>query len=503
MTASPIPPEEARRSSARSDADASSTVSSALLPAIRSTSGCRRRRSLYSARSSSLSRAARESPRTHRFSRPPAHHADNAAHGAGARPQQAGAHAAVVTRRRPGAGLSQRECAVPTQAITTDMAGPASSLGRGRRADPVTDGEIAPQDRLRASTSPSAPAAVHRLIDPVACCGWTQEPGADPGAGLLLGGTLPRHRRHLVLATLRPRVTAVGRIPLSSPPRATPSAHVAAPMGLAVEDVRQHVPLGCNNRSQGVREVTSSAATTRAIPVQRRRRRGAHHYFRKSATSEIPYAIVPRNPPCCARWGCCCPTAHDFCARSSRASPRSTGRASVAGRRDGREASGSSPPSASRRRPAATRALDCRYAKQYTGRRRCGAQAIRARDAAAIGGPARDTTASTLFARARNAAIEINQRPRAGGRRDGKPRHPEEECRRRTPAPAQGRRDAYVPESRLPQRAMLQATSSPAARASPGRRSRGIDHGRGAHRAWDGSSTVSARSSCTARTGRP
>ncbi len=352
--------------------DAFLTVSSTLLPAIRfyerlSTTALN---SYVGPRLNRYLEQLVAPPRRHRLPRPAARHAEQrGGDGAGGRAREPRADAAVGPAGGPGAGLFYARALGQDRAITTDMGGTSfeASVAVGAPIL-VNDGEIARHKIALPMLD------IHTIGAGGGSIGWLdaggllrmgpQSAGADPGPACYgSGGTLPTVDRRQPGARLpRPRVLrrrAHAAVAWRAA-RDAIAAHIAEPMGLDRRGGRgRHVPRGLQQHGAGrARGDRSSAATTRASSRSSPPAAPGPSTPARSATSSRSRCRSCRaSPRCCARWECCCPTCSTISsAPSSPGWRRSTGRGSRRWSTPwSAKASGSSRPSASRRRRGGTR----------------------------------------------------------------------------------------------------------------------------------------------------
>ncbi|MGE5171827.1 MAG: hydantoinase/oxoprolinase family protein [Rudaea sp.] len=363
----------------------------------------------------------------------------------------------------PAAGLFHVQAIGRDRAITTDMGGTSfeASVAVGAPLV-VNDGEIA-RHRIALPMLD-----IHTIGAGGGSIGWLdpggmlrmgpQSAGADPGpACYMKGGSLPTSTdANLVLGYLDPHYFAGGRMPLSiEAARSAITTHIAAPMGLTVEQAAAGMfRVVCNNMAQGVREVTIKRGfDPREFPFVAAGGAGPIHSCQICNELDIPLQIAPRESSVlCAMGMLLSDLRHDF-VRTFVADLRTLDWTSLCALVDGMIADGERQLADEHVAPARRRhaiKLDCRYVKQYhevaVGISR---DAIRGHDAAAIAeGLHREHNRLYGYSLAHEGApIEIiNVRVQAVGAVDKLVPPELGWCGDDAQSALKGRRDAYVPE---------------------------------------------------------
>ena len=205
----------------------------------------------------------------------------------------------------PGAGLFYAGAHGRDRCITTDMGGTSfeASVAVGAPLL-VNDGEIARHKIALPMLD------IHTIGAGGGSIGWIDEggllrvgpqsAGADPGPACYgKGGALPTTTdANVVLGYLAPGFFAGGKMPLDADAaRAAVERHIAAPMGLAVEDAAAGMYRGaCNTMAQAIREVTIKRGfDPREFVLVTGGGAGPIHSCLISEELEMPMQLVPRE----------------------------------------------------------------------------------------------------------------------------------------------------------------------------------------------------------------
>ncbi|HEY5632986.1 MAG TPA: hydantoinase/oxoprolinase family protein [Burkholderiaceae bacterium] len=205
----------------------------------------------------------------------------------------------------PGAGLFYAGAHGRDRCITTDMGGTSfeASVAVGAPLL-VNDGEIARHKIALPMLD------IHTIGAGGGSIGWIDEggllrvgpqsAGADPGPACYgKGGALPTTTdANVVLGYLAPGFFAGGKMPLDADAaRAAVERHIAAPMGLAVEDAAAGMyRVACNNMAQAIREVTIKRGfDPREFVLVTGGGAGPIHSCLISEELEMPMQLVPRE----------------------------------------------------------------------------------------------------------------------------------------------------------------------------------------------------------------
>ncbi len=205
----------------------------------------------------------------------------------------------------PGAGLFYAAAHERDRCITTDMGGTSfeASVAVGAPLL-VNDGEIARHKIALPMLD------IHTIGAGGGSIGWIDEggllrvgpqsAGADPGPACYgKGGELPTTTdANVVLGYLAPGFFAGGMMQLDAEAaREAVSRHIAAPMGLSVEDAAAGMyRVACNNMAQAIREVTIKRGfDPREFALVTGGGAGPIHSCLISEELEMPMQLVPRE----------------------------------------------------------------------------------------------------------------------------------------------------------------------------------------------------------------
>ena len=278
----------------------------------------------------------------------------------------------------PGAGLFYARAHGQNKCIITDMGGTSFEASVAVDAPMIkNDGEIARHKIALPMLD------IHTIGAGGGSIGWLDEggllrmgpqsAGADPGPACYgKGGRLPATTdANVVLGYLDPEFFAGGRMKLDvDAARAAILEHIAAPMGLTVEEAAAGMyRVACNNMAQGVREVTIKRGfDPREFPFIPAGGAGPIHSCLICEELEIPLQIVPRESSVLCAFGMLMSELkHDF-VRTFVSRLDALDWARLAEIIDGMAADGARQLDEERIPEARRRfevKLDCRYVKQY------------------------------------------------------------------------------------------------------------------------------------------